>query len=202
MSSHFADKFPSGNRNPLGDGIEAEEQAAAGRRQRPEAVTEQRAGYETADDPNTKILFDSSRPNVQALLVPGPKPRHRDAPSHVLERLIAPAHCIRRAPAATAIHSDRIGRTESPEPAYATSLYLAPTGHFLERLGMNAEKSSGFGGIKQRFEFSNREPNQVRWIFGIVGEGTRHEDLQCGDHGRFYAPCPSRNRPLLMQISH
>jgi hypothetical protein len=53
-------------------------------------------------------------------------------------------------------------------------MYLAPTCHFLERLGMDAEKSSSFGGIKQRLEFSNWEPNQIRWILGNAGEGTRH----------------------------
>jgi hypothetical protein len=36
-----------GNRNPKGDLVEAEEQAAAGRRNSPEAVTEQKAGYRT-----------------------------------------------------------------------------------------------------------------------------------------------------------
>jgi hypothetical protein len=39
---------------------------------------------------------------------------------------------------------------------------------------MNAEKSSGFGRIKQRLELGDWEPNQICWIFGIVGEGTRH----------------------------
>jgi hypothetical protein len=49
LSLHLANKISSGNRNPRGDGIEAEERAAAGRRLRPEAVTEQKAGYQTAD---------------------------------------------------------------------------------------------------------------------------------------------------------
>jgi hypothetical protein len=38
-----------GSRNPKGDLVEAEEQAAAGRRNSPEAVTEQKAGYKTED---------------------------------------------------------------------------------------------------------------------------------------------------------
>jgi hypothetical protein len=42
---------------------------------RPEAVTEQRAGYETANDPWTKILFDSSRKRLASSLTPGTKPR-------------------------------------------------------------------------------------------------------------------------------
>jgi hypothetical protein len=46
---HSANKISTGNRNPQGDAIEAEEQVAAGRRQSPEAVTEQKAGYQTAD---------------------------------------------------------------------------------------------------------------------------------------------------------
>jgi hypothetical protein len=49
FSLHFAKKISTGNRNPQGDAIEAEEQVAAGCRQCPEAVTEQKAGYQTAD---------------------------------------------------------------------------------------------------------------------------------------------------------
>jgi hypothetical protein len=49
FSSHVAKEISTGNRNPQGDAIEAEEQVAAGRRQCPEAVTEQKAGYQTAD---------------------------------------------------------------------------------------------------------------------------------------------------------
>jgi hypothetical protein len=52
---YFANKISSGNRNPQGDGIEAEERAAAGRRISPEAVTEQKAGYQTADAFWTKV---------------------------------------------------------------------------------------------------------------------------------------------------
>jgi hypothetical protein len=37
--------------------VEAEEQADAGRRQCPEAVTEQRAGYETADALRTEVAI-------------------------------------------------------------------------------------------------------------------------------------------------
>ena len=44
-----------GNRNPQGSGSEAEERAAAGRRIGPEAVTEQKAGYRTADTLWTKV---------------------------------------------------------------------------------------------------------------------------------------------------
>ena len=44
-----------GNRNPQGGVAEAEERAAAGRRFCPEAVTEQRAGYQTADALRTKV---------------------------------------------------------------------------------------------------------------------------------------------------
>jgi hypothetical protein len=50
-----ANKISTGNRNPQGDGIEAEERAAAGRRLRPEAVTEQKAEYKTADAFWTKV---------------------------------------------------------------------------------------------------------------------------------------------------
>jgi len=39
--------------------IEAEERAAAGRRLRPEAVTEQKAGYQTADAFWTKVTHPS-----------------------------------------------------------------------------------------------------------------------------------------------
>jgi len=49
FSLHFANKISIGNRNPPGDAIEAEERVAAGRRHCPEAVTEQKAGYQTAD---------------------------------------------------------------------------------------------------------------------------------------------------------
>jgi len=55
LSSYFANEFSSGNRNPQGDAVEAEERAAAGRRQRPEAVTEQKAGYQTADALTAKV---------------------------------------------------------------------------------------------------------------------------------------------------
>jgi hypothetical protein len=46
-----------GNRNPQGSGSEAEERAAAGRRIGPEAVTEQKAGYITADTRWSKALI-------------------------------------------------------------------------------------------------------------------------------------------------
>jgi hypothetical protein len=49
FSSHSANRISTGNRNPEGDAIEAEEQVAAGRRQSPEAVTGQKAGYQTED---------------------------------------------------------------------------------------------------------------------------------------------------------
>jgi hypothetical protein len=54
FSSHSENKISTGNRNPQGDAIEAEEQVAAGRRQSPEAVTGQKAGYQTADTLWTK----------------------------------------------------------------------------------------------------------------------------------------------------
>jgi hypothetical protein len=55
----LCEEISSGNRNPEGDGIEAEERAAAGRRLRPEAVTEQKAGYQTADALWTKVTHPS-----------------------------------------------------------------------------------------------------------------------------------------------
>jgi hypothetical protein len=64
---HFANKISSGNRNPQGDGIEAEERAAAGRRLSPEAVTEQRAGYQTADALWTKVTYLS--PGIAGALI-------------------------------------------------------------------------------------------------------------------------------------
>jgi hypothetical protein len=44
-----------GNRNPEGGVAEAEERAAAGRMISPEAVTEQKAGYKTADTCGYKV---------------------------------------------------------------------------------------------------------------------------------------------------
>jgi hypothetical protein len=67
---YFANKISSGNRNPLGDAIEAKERAAAGRRFCPEAVTEQRAGYQTADALRTKVAHPNpaqeARPKLSA----------------------------------------------------------------------------------------------------------------------------------------
>ncbi len=58
---HFANKISSGNRNPQGDEIEAEERAAAGRRISPDAVIEQKAGYQTADAFWTKVAHVDPR---------------------------------------------------------------------------------------------------------------------------------------------
>jgi hypothetical protein len=89
LSSHFADKFRAETVTHratysgvpdrsvvdlLGWSVEAEEQAAAGRRQCPEAVTELRAGYETADALRIKVAIRSAatnfarKPRVHALL--------------------------------------------------------------------------------------------------------------------------------------
>jgi hypothetical protein len=61
FSSHSANKISTGNRNPQVDAIEAEEQVAAGRRESPEAVTGQKAGYQTADALWTKAPIHSRR---------------------------------------------------------------------------------------------------------------------------------------------
>ena len=62
FSLYFADKISSGNRNPQGDAIEAEERVAAGRRFCPEAVTEQ-SGMRNADasGPKSPIRFRHRR---------------------------------------------------------------------------------------------------------------------------------------------
>jgi hypothetical protein len=62
LSLHFR-KHLEGNRHPQGGEAEAEEQAAAGRRMGLEAVTEQAAGYKTADAFWTKVLV--SMPKVE-----------------------------------------------------------------------------------------------------------------------------------------
>ena len=46
---HFPTKILDGNRNPQGSAAEAEERAAAGRMESPEAVPELETGYGTAD---------------------------------------------------------------------------------------------------------------------------------------------------------
>ena len=46
-----------GNRNPQGGAAEAEERVAAGRMKSPEAVTETKAGYKTADPHGIKVLI-------------------------------------------------------------------------------------------------------------------------------------------------
>ena len=46
-----------GNRNPQGGAAEAEERAAAGRMERPEAVPEHETGYGTADTYRSKVLI-------------------------------------------------------------------------------------------------------------------------------------------------
>jgi hypothetical protein len=90
----------------------------------------------------TKFLFDSSRHRLDVRFMFGPKPRFAmregtaKASQHPRIVTIAPL------PPQPVV---QVGRTEPPESAYAPRLYLAPAGHFLERLGMNAEQSSGFG---------------------------------------------------------
>jgi len=74
-------QISSGNRNPQGDAVEAEEQAAAGRQLSPEAVTEQSAGYETADDPCTKN-FGSSQKRYARSRDANAEAARRNAPSN------------------------------------------------------------------------------------------------------------------------
>src|SRR5271165_2727316 len=70
-----------GNRNPQGGAAKAEERAAAGRRIGPEAVTEQKAGYRTADTRQSKALIfnsaDQARRNLSFSRWPMSDPRRR-----------------------------------------------------------------------------------------------------------------------------
>ena len=109
--------FP-GYRNPKGGAAEAEERVAAGRRHCPEAVTEQTAGYRTADALWTKVPIavrvEESRQHRVLLRAQRPSTK-RAAPMDVrrllkLSAIVISLECgriSRRVPGAKASHSGR-----------------------------------------------------------------------------------------------
>ena len=82
FSSHFANKIWTGNRNPQGDAIEAEEQVAAGRRQMPRSRDRAEGGI-----PNGRRPLDQSSHPIPGA---GSSPiSHAEAPATVSSGIAA-----------------------------------------------------------------------------------------------------------------
>jgi hypothetical protein len=110
--------------------IEAEERAAAGRRQSPEAVAEERAGTKRQTIPKQRSFSTPRGKNFEVPWGRGPELRllsEQTSTDSSHSGLVT----VARLPPEPVI---QVGRTESPKPAHAPGLYLAPTCHFLERL--------------------------------------------------------------------
>src|SRR5205814_391863 len=130
----------------------------------PEAVTEQRAGYETADALRTKVAFGSAATNVTR------KPRDtlffglsttdfspqtkRPEDDSERSREIAPAFL---APQPLI----EVRSAKAPAPSDTARIDLPKAGHFLQRVWMNAKKSGGFDRVEQRFEFGKRNSGLI-----------------------------------------
>ena len=172
FSPHFANKISTGNRNPQGDAVEAEERVAAGRRYCPEAVTGQKAGYQTADALWTKapIRFPARKfANIATLKLP--RPSLQGCGNTVVRaefKIAATTSATQAAEAPDIARSWRHSHSFRSETRKRQSLPtwrpfdLASAGLLLKRLWMNAKKSGGFDGIEQRLEFGYREARLSR----------------------------------------